>query len=65
MLLGGNGGGILSTNNVVKVVSKRAGFSSGPFSSSTFYLQNSVLSEWAMLDSNQRLPPCKGGKGCF
>jgi len=29
----------------------------------TFILQNTGFSKWAMLDSNQRLPPCKGGKG--
>src|SRR5215210_686180 len=26
-----------------------------------FYLQSSTFSEWAMLDLNQRPPPCKGG----
>src|SRR5215217_2685362 len=27
-----------------------------------FYLQNATFSKWAMLESNQRPPPCKGGK---
>jgi hypothetical protein len=30
-----------------------------------FHLQNTAFSKWAMLDLNQRPPPCKGGKGCF
>ena len=29
---------------------------------STFYLQNEIFWEWAMLGSNQRPLPCKGGK---
>jgi hypothetical protein len=43
--------------------SRRAGRSSGPFLSSMFYLQNRMFLKWAMLDLNQRPPPCKGGKG--
>ncbi len=26
-----------------------------------FFLQSSTFLRWAMLDSNQRPPPCKGG----
>jgi len=29
-----------------------------------FYLQNVAFSEWAMLGSNQRPPPCTGDKRC-
>jgi hypothetical protein len=39
--------------------------SSGPFSYSTFYLQNAAFSEWAMLGSNQRPPPCKRSAKVF
>jgi hypothetical protein len=39
--------------------------SSGPFSYSTFYLQNAAFSEWAMLGSNQRPPPCKRSATVF
>jgi hypothetical protein len=28
-----------------------------------FYLQIAAFTKWAMLDSNQRPPPCKGSKG--
>jgi hypothetical protein len=31
----------------------------------TFLLQNAAFPKWAMLDLNQRPPPCKGGKGGF
>jgi hypothetical protein len=30
-----------------------------------FYLQNVAFSKWAMLDLNQRPPPCKGGATLF
>ena len=30
-----------------------------------FFLQNPAFSKWAMLDLNQRPPPCKGEKGRF
>ena len=29
------------------------------------HMQNAAFFEWAMLDLNQRPPPCKGGKGRF
>ncbi len=36
-----------------------------PFTFVTFCLQNTAFSKWAMLDLNQRPPPCKGDvKGC-
>lgn len=31
------------------------------FIKAAFYLQNASFSKWAMLGSNQRPPPCKGG----
>ena len=33
----------------------------GLFLCATFYLQNAAFLKWAMLDLNQRPPPCKGG----
>src|SRR3954469_25851742 len=38
---------------------------SGALFYSAFYLQITAFSEWAMVGSNQRPPPCKGGKECF
>ncbi len=45
--------------------SNRAGKSIEPLKPSTFLLQFAALSEWAMLDLNQRPPPCKGEEGVF
>ena len=42
--------------------SKRAGERiPAPPSCAAFYLQNAAFPKWAMLGSNQRPPPCKGG----
>jgi hypothetical protein len=41
---------------------KAPGMFRGLLSYATLYLQNSAFSEWAMLGSNQRPPPCKLGQ---
>jgi hypothetical protein len=43
----------------VSVASKEAAPASAFCSLLTFYLQNAAFSKWAMLDLNQRPPPCK------
>ncbi len=45
----------------VRLVSGRPKERLGPFPSPYFILQNATFSKWAMLESNQRPPPCKGG----
>jgi len=43
----------------VSVASKKTGITSAFFLAPAFYLQNTTFLRWAMLDSNQRPPPCK------
>jgi hypothetical protein len=44
------------------VASKRAEALQAYLYSTAFYLQNAVFFKWAMLDLNQRPPPCKLGR---